>query len=44
MRLSYSEKQAEVELTAAELPIDEGRKNEELENLGAIGFKNATQV
>lgn len=41
-RLSYSEKQAEVDLTAQELgAVDDKRKDEELENLGPLGFKNA---
>ena len=44
-RLSYNEKQPEVELTQAEAgSVDEKRKEEELEHLGAIGFKNATQA
>lgn len=45
IRLSYLEKQAEIELTASEQGIvDEKRKEEELENLGPLGFKNASQV
>ncbi len=44
-RLSYSEKQAEVELTAAEQGVvDDKRKDEELENLGPLGYRNSTQT
>lgn len=44
-RLSYSEKQAEVDLTAAEQgAVDDKRKDEELENLGPLGYKNASQT
>ena len=43
-RLSYSEKQAEVEPTVAEAgALDEKRKEEELENLGPLGYKNPNQ-
>ena len=43
-RLSYAEKQAEVEPTAAETGnVDEKRKEEELENLGPLGYKNPNQ-
>lgn len=41
-RITYSEKQAELDLTPAEVPLDEKRKDEELEHLGALGFKNAS--
>ena len=45
IRLSYTEKQAELDLTSIELgAVDEKRKDEELENLGPLGFKNSTQV
>lgn len=44
-RLSYSERQPEVELTAAEQgTVDDKRKDEELENLGPLGYKNASQT
>lgn len=44
-RMSYSEKQAELDLTATEQgAIDEKRKDEELENLGPLGYKNSTQT
>lgn len=42
-RLSHFEKQAEVELQPAETALDSKRMDEELENLGQIGFKNASQ-
>lgn len=43
-RLSYAEKQAEVEPTAAEMgSVDDKRKEEELENLGPLGYKNPNQ-
>jgi len=41
-RLSYSEKQPEIDLITSELgAVDDKRKDEELENLGPLGFKNA---
>lgn len=44
VRISYSEKQAELDLTALEQgTVDEKRKDEELENLGPLGFKNSSQ-
>jgi hypothetical protein len=44
-RMSYLESKAELELQATEVSIvDEKRKEEELEHLGAIGFKNVTQA
>lgn len=43
VRISYSEKQGEIELTPSEVGIvDEKRKEEELENLGPLGYKNST--
>jgi len=43
-RLSYQEKVAEVEPNASEQgSVDEKRKEEELENLGPLGYKNPTQ-
>ena len=41
-RMTYIEKQAEIELRESEIPIDDKRKDEELENLGSLGFKNAS--
>ena len=44
-RLSHSEKQPEVELQANENgAVDDKRKEEELEPLGPLGFKNAAQL
>lgn len=43
-RITYSEKQSEIELTDKEIPIDGERAEEELENLGSIGFKNSSQA
>ena len=44
-RLSYSEKQPEIDLIASETgSVDDKRKDEELENLGPLGFKNAAQA
>ena len=44
-RLTYQEKTAEVELTVGEQgQADEKRKDEELENLGPLGYKNSTQT
>jgi len=45
IRLSYLEKQPEIELTVSEQgALDDKRKDEELENLGPLGFKNSTQA
>jgi hypothetical protein len=42
-RISYIERQAELDLQASEQGVvDEKRKDEELENLGPLGYKNAT--
>jgi hypothetical protein len=42
-RMSYLEKQAELDVQPSEAGIiDEKRKEEELEHLGSIGFKNVT--
>lgn len=44
-RLSYLEKQPEIDLTASEQgAVDDKRKDEELEGLGPLGFKNAAQA
>ncbi len=43
-RITYQEKTAEIDLTEEEKGIDERRAADELENLGSIGFKNATQA
>lgn len=44
-RMTYLEKQVEIELQASEqVAVDEKRKEEELENLGPLGFKNASQT
>jgi hypothetical protein len=44
-RLTQNEKQAEVELNQTEVgAVDDKRKEEELEHLGALGFKNAQQL
>jgi hypothetical protein len=41
--MSYLEKQAELDVQPSEAGIiDEKRKEEELEHLGSIGFKNVT--
>ena len=43
VRLSYLEKLGEIELQASEAGVtDEKRKEEELENLGPLGYKNTT--
>jgi len=45
VRITYLEKQGEIELQPEEQgQVDEKRKEEELENLGAIGFKNVSQA
>ena len=40
--MTYTESTPELDLTPSEVPLDDKRKDEELEHLGAIGFKNAT--
>jgi len=42
-RVTYREDQDEAELGEEEAKLDEKRKDEELEHLGAIGFKNASE-
>lgn len=43
VRVTYREDQQEIELGEEEAKLDEQRKDEELEHLGAIGFKNANE-
>ena len=42
-RVTYREDQEEIELGDEEQKEDEKRRDEELEHLGAIGFKNASE-
>lgn len=42
-RITYREDQDTVELGEEEAKEDEKRKDEELEHLGAIGFKNTSE-
>jgi hypothetical protein len=43
VRITYREDQDEIELGEAEQKEDDKRRDEELEHLGAIGFKNANE-
>ena len=43
-RITYLESQLEKELTPEEVAEDEKRKDEELEHMGTIGFKNPNEI